>query len=156
MPKRSAGLLMYRRQENRLEVLLAHPGGPLWARKDAGVWTIPKGEYNDGEDPLEAARREFSEETGFLAEGKFLSLGESRQRSGKIVRAWAFEGECDPAEARSNLFEMEWPPRSGRRRKFPEVDRVEWFTVEYARIKLLKGQRVFLDRMIEALRGDGK
>ncbi len=149
MVKRSAGLLMFRRREGRLEVLLAHPGGPLWARKDQGVWSIPKGICEDRETPLETARREFTEETGLPAEGEFLPLGEVRQRPGKIVSAWAFEGDCDPAQVKSNLFELECPPRSGRIRSFPEVDRAGWFTIPAAHQKLLPGQRPFLDRLLE-------
>ncbi|SRR5712691_2491360 len=149
MPKRSAGLLMYRRRDHGLEVFLVHPGGPLWAKKDFEIWSIPKGEYLDDEPPLRAAKREFEEETGFTADGNFLELGDLRVPSGKIVVAWAFEGDCDPSRLKSNTFSMEWPPRSGRRIEVPEVDRGGWFTIDAARVRILKGQRPFLDRLLE-------
>ncbi|OPY11960.1 MAG: RNA pyrophosphohydrolase [Syntrophaceae bacterium PtaB.Bin038] len=142
--KRSAGLLLYRVRAGRLEVFLVHPGGPFWAKKDLGAWSIPKGGIDEAEDPLEAARREFEEETGFRPEGLFRKLEPVRQRSGKIVYAWAVEGDCDPAALRSNTFEMEWPPRSGRHREFPEVDRAGWFDLETANNKILDGQRGLL------------
>jgi predicted NUDIX family NTP pyrophosphohydrolase len=148
MPKRSAGLLMYRRHHG-LEVFLVHPGGPLWAKKDLGAWSIPKGEYGKDEEPLAAARREFEEETGFPAVGDFIELGELKQPSGKIVSAWAFEGDCDAQNLRSNNFEMEWPPRSGRTMEFPEVDRGSWYSIEEARKYLLPGQLEFLDRLLK-------
>ena len=123
-PRQSAGLLLYRRTaRGELEVFLAHPGGPFWARKDEGVWTIPKGEYFEGEEPLTAAQREFREETGFEAHGEFFELGTVKQTGGKLVSAWAFEGDCDPAKLTSNLCTVEWPPRSGKRIEIPEVDR---------------------------------
>jgi predicted NUDIX family NTP pyrophosphohydrolase len=150
MAARSAGLLMYRRRPGGLEVFLAHPGGPFWAKKDA--WTIPKGEYRDGEDPLDAARREFEEETGFQARAPFLELGSIRQPSGKIVAAWAFEGDCDPARLRSNTCMIEWPRGSGREIEIPEVDRGAWFGVEDARPKMFKGQAALLDRLIAMVR----
>src|SRR5215469_3471030 len=140
MAKLSAGLLMYRRREGGLEVFLVHPGGPFWAKKDLGAWSIPKGEYAEGQDPLSAARREFEEETGFVAVGELLELGAVKQAGGKIVSAWAFEGDCDPADLRSNVFEMEWPPRSGRIAEFPEVDHAEWFSLAEARERILEGQ----------------
>jgi len=149
MVKLSAGLLMFRRKGSGPEVLLVHPGGPFWAKKDLGVWSIPKGEYEVGEDPLAAARREFEEETGFTATGEFLPLTNLTQPSGKIVSAWAFEGDCDPSQARSNNFAMEWPPKSGRIREFPEVDRAAWFDFETARLKLLPGQLGFLDQLLK-------
>ena len=149
MPKRSAGLLMFRRSRDQTEVLLVHPGGPLWAKKDAGAWSIPKGEFLDPEDPLEAAKREFREETGLVAEGAFLPLGEIKQAGGKTVIAWAFQGDCDPEKIASNTFSLEWPPRSGRRIQVPEIDRAGWFTIADARIRMLKGQRPFLDRLLE-------
>jgi len=140
MAKLSAGLLMYRRREGGLEVFLVHPGGPFWAKKDLGAWSIPKGEYAEGQDPLSAARREFEEETGFVAVGELLELGAVKQAGGKMVSAWAFEGDCDPADLRSNVFEMEWPPRSGRMAEFPEVDHAEWFSLAEARERILQGQ----------------
>lgn len=146
MPKRSAGLLMYRRKDV-LEVLLVHPGGPFWAKKDLGAWSIPKGEYTADEEPLAAARREFEEETGFPASGDFRELGELKQPGGKIVSAWAFEGDCDATKLHSNTFVMEWPPRSGRQVEFPEVDRAAWYSIDEARQRLLPGQRVFLERL---------
>jgi predicted NUDIX family NTP pyrophosphohydrolase len=155
MPTVSAGLLVYRRSERELEVLLVHPGGPYWAKKDDGAWSIPKGEYGPDEDPLDVALREFEEEIGMTppdpagAEG----LGELRQPSGKIVSAWAVEGDVDVDDVRSNTFEMEWPPRSGRTQEFPEVDRAGWFGLEDARRKLLPGQVGFLDRLSELLGG---
>ena len=147
MPKTSAGLLMYRYRNTVPEVFLVHPGGPFWARKDMGAWSIPKGLYDANEDPLDAARREFEEETGFTAGGSFKPLGAIRQPSGKIITAWAVEGDADPAAIKSNMFTMEWPPKSGRQREFPEVDRAAWFTVDMAREKILKGQRGFLDEL---------
>ena len=149
--KRSAGLLMYRRGANGLEIFLAHPGGPFWAAKDS--WTIPKGEYEDSEAALDAARREFQEETGFEPRGPFLELGEIRQQSGKIVIAWAFEGDCDPADLRSNTCMIEWPPRSGRQLEIPEVDRGAWFSIDDARPKMFQGQDALLDRLTERVNG---
>jgi predicted NUDIX family NTP pyrophosphohydrolase len=128
-------------------VLLAHPGGPFWRRKDLGAWTLPKGEIGEGEDPLEAARREFTEETGFVAEGPFVALAPLRQPGGKTVFAWAAEGDCDAARLRSNMFSMEWPPRSGKLADFPEIDRAAWFPIREAREKILKGQAAFLDQL---------
>ena len=142
---RSAGLLMFRRAAGRAEVLLAHPGGPFWARRDEAAWTLPKGEIDPGEDPLAAARREFLEETGFASAPPFVPLGELRQKSGKRITAWAFEGDADPARLVSISFEMEWPPRSGRLQSFPEVDRVQWFGLDEARRKLIAGQAPFID-----------
>jgi predicted NUDIX family NTP pyrophosphohydrolase len=141
---------MYRKRAGRLEVFLVHPGGPFWAKKDAGAWTIPKGEIGEGEDALDAARRETAEETGFTPEGAFTALPQIRQKAGKIVLAWAVEADCDPAALRSNLFSMEYPPRSGRMAEFPEVDRGAWFTLAEARDKLLEAQRPLLDA-VEAL-----
>ena len=143
---------MYRRAaDSAIEVLLAHPGGPYWQRKDAGAWTLPKGEFEEGEDGLACAMREFREETGCTPTPPFASLGEVRQKSGKRVSAWSFEGDLDPAHLESNLFEMEWPPRSGRFRQFPEVDRIGWFDLAVARAKLLPAQLPFLDRLAAAL-----
>jgi len=144
--RESAGLLLYRRRLDRIEVFLIHPGGPLWARKDEGAWSIPKGEFTD-EDPLEAARREFHEETGFAATGRFEPLEPIKQAGGKIVHAWAVEGDCDADAVVSNTFTMEWPPRSGHRRTFPEVDRAAWFALPQARGKILKSQRPLLDQL---------
>jgi predicted NUDIX family NTP pyrophosphohydrolase len=147
--KRSAGILMYRRRRGgEPEVFLVHPGGPFWKNKDDGAWQIPKGEIAEGEEPLLCARREFTEETGFPVDGEFVELGEFKQPGGKHVRAWAVEGDCDPAKLVSNEFEMEWPPRSGGRQRFPEVDRGKWFGIERAREKLLIGQRPILDRFL--------
>ena len=140
MAKRSAGVLVFRRVSGRLEVLLVHPGGPFWAKKDAGAWSIPKGEIDDGEDPLQAAKRELEEETGLKVEGEFIPLAPIRQRGGKLVLAWAVEGDRDAAAIRSNVFSMEWPPRSGRFADFPEVDRAAWFSIPEARTKLLPAQ----------------
>jgi predicted NUDIX family NTP pyrophosphohydrolase len=151
MPKTSAGLLMYRLSNDQLEVFLVHPGGPFWQNKDDGAWSIPKGQYEVGEDPFEAAKREFKEETGCDAEGEFIALEPSRQPSRKIIAAWAFEGDCDAAAIASNLFTMEWPPRSGRQAQFPEVDRAAWFTVSTAKVKLLKGQVGFIDQLCDRL-----
>ena len=151
MTKSSAGILLYRERGGALEVLLVHPGGPYWARKDAGAWSIPKGEYGAGDDPLEAARREFAEELGSAADGPAIPLGEVKQKGGKVVSAWGVQGDLDPSDVRSNTFEMEWPPRSGRLQSFPEVDRAEWFTPEGAREKLNPAQHAFLDRLVDEL-----
>ena len=151
MPKRSAGLILFRRRAGQLQVLLVHPGGPYFAKKDAGAWSIPKGEYTDGEDPKAVALREFEEETGLQPTGHLLSLGEVRQAGGKVVTAFALEGDLDPDTLRSNLFAMEWPPRSGRLQSFPEVDRAGWFTVAEARTKILAGQAPLLNRLSEAV-----
>jgi predicted NUDIX family NTP pyrophosphohydrolase len=152
MAKKSAGLLIYRRRQSGLEVFLVHPGGPFWARKDEGAWSIPKGEYALGEDPLETARREFQEETGFEAGGDFIPLTPRKQPSGKVISAWALEGDCDASLIKSNTFSMEWPPHSGKQQEFPEVDRAGWFTVQKAKEKILKGQVPFLDELNEILR----
>jgi predicted NUDIX family NTP pyrophosphohydrolase len=150
--KKSAGLLPFRRRGSQAEVFLTHPGGPFWARKDDGAWSIPKGEFTDAEDPLAAAQREFMEETGFSVQGPFHELGPIRQPGGKVVHAWAVEFDGDPRAIRSNTFSIEWPPRSGRTREFPEVDRAEWFPLEIARVKILKGQRPLMDQL-EAMLG---
>jgi predicted NUDIX family NTP pyrophosphohydrolase len=149
--KSSAGILYYRRRAGRVEVLLAHPGGPFWAKKDAGAWTVPKGEFGEDEEPLAAARREFAEETGIEAEGEPIALTPVRQRGGKTVHAWAFEGDCDPAAIRSNTFTMEWPPRSGRQQAFPEIDRAAWFAIEEARGRILPAQQPLLDELARIL-----
>ncbi len=149
MPKLSAGLLLYRKRDDVVEVLIVHPGGPFWARKDYGAWSIPKGEYADGDDPWAAAQREFAEELGLpVPDGPRTDLGPVKQPSAKVVTAFAVGGDLDIGDARSNTFEMEWPRGSGKLREFPEVDRVAWFPVAQARAKLLKGQRVFLDRLM--------
>ena len=153
MAKTSAGLLMYRVRDGGVEVFLVHPGGPFWAKKDAGAWSIPKGEHGENEEPLAAARREFAEETGIVPEGEFAELGAVRQGGGQVVTAWAFEGDCDPAAIRSNVFTLEWPPRSGQTREFPEVDRAEWFSLDTAAEKILKGQLPFLQRLAGHLGG---
>ena len=147
----SAGLLLFRRRATDLEVLLAHPGGPFWQNKDDAAWSIPKGLIGADEAPLSAARRDFVEETGHYPEGVFLPLGEARQPGGKVVHAWAIEGDWDPALIRSNTFEMEWPPRSGRHRTFPEIDRAAWFAVTDARRMILMGQAIFVDRLLDDL-----
>ena len=151
--KRSAGLLLYRWNQREIEVFLAHPGGPFWAKKDRGAWSIPKGEFLDGEDPLAAARREFKEETGFAVEGDFVELGAIRQAGGKLVSAWAIEGDLDPANVVSNRFELQWPPHSGRMIEVPEVDRCAWFRLREARERILPSQSPILDRLAEMLGG---
>lgn len=152
MTLRSAGLLMYRRREGALEVLLVHPGGPFFARRDEGVWGVPKGLVDRGEDDLTAARREFTEETSFRAgPGPFADLGEVVQKSGKVVHAFAFEGDADPARLASNTFELEWPPKSGRRQEFPEVDRAGWLDLDAARRRIVPAQAAFLDRLVREL-----
>ena len=151
MEKASAGLLMYRRTDQGVEVFLVHPGGPFWAKKDKGVWTIPKGRPDPGEGLLPAAEREFQEETGFAARGPYLALGEITQGGGKVVTAWAFAGDCDPAELKSNVCEVEWPPRSGKRITIPEIDRGAWFGLELAAESILRAQQPLLERLRETL-----
>ena len=143
--------MMYRRGNVGLEVFLVHPGGPFWSKKDLGAWSIPKGESLDGEEPLDVAKREFEEETGLAPRGRFLTLGDLKQPSGKIITAWAFEGDFDPNKLKSNTFTMEWPPHSGRQLEVPEVDRGCWYLIEDARLRLLAGQRAFLDRLLETV-----
>ena len=152
MPKRSAGLLMFRRLDSEIQVFLVHPGGPFWKKKDKGAWSIPKGEYQEGENPLDAAKREFDEETGMKAQGEFIELGQIKQPGGKIIAAWAFKGDCSPNAIRSNSFSMEWPPKSGHKQDFPEVDRADWFALHEARKRILKGQVGFLDRLVRLKR----
>ncbi|HMH32593.1 MAG TPA: NUDIX domain-containing protein [Puia sp.] len=152
MPNKSAGILLFRRISKKLEVLLVHPGGPLWKNKDDAAWTIPKGEFEEGEDPLEAAIREFTEETGNRPIGAFASLSPVRQKSGKWVYAWALEGDLQAEHINSNLFEMEWPPRSGRRQSFPEIDRAAWFDLETARQKINPAQVAFLDELEQKMK----
>ena len=147
MSKVSAGLLMYRKRNAQVEVLLVHLGGPFWAKKDAGAWFIPKGEVNPGENDFSAAKREFEEETGLRPGPEFLPLGSVKHKSGKKVSAWAFEGDCDPASLRSNTFQMEWPPRSGKTQEFPEIDRAGFFTIEAAREKMHAAEFDFLPRL---------
>jgi predicted NUDIX family NTP pyrophosphohydrolase len=151
MPSRSAGILLWRRSAGTPQVLLVHPGGPFWAKKDFGAWSIPKGEFSEGKDPEAAARREFFEELGAEISGPLTTLGEIRQAGGKRVLGYAAEGDFDCAALKSNSFEMEWPPRSGRRQSFLEVDRAEWLSLEAAREKILAGQLPFLDRLAEVL-----
>jgi predicted NUDIX family NTP pyrophosphohydrolase len=154
--KRSAGILLYRHQNGRLELLLAHPGGPYWSRRDAGAWTIPKGEIEPGEETCACALRELREELGPAAKlepDELIELGSVRQRSGKVVEAWAAEGEFDPAELVSSSFSIEWPPRSGVEREFPEVDRARWFAAPQARAKILPAQAPLIDRLVEHLVG---
>lgn len=147
MAKQSAGILLFRDRGGAVEVLLVHPGGPFWAKKDDGAWTIPKGEFGENEDPLAAAQREFEEELGARPPGEFISLGAIKQGGGKRVHAWALRGEFDPALLQSNTFTMEWPPKSGRQTEFPEVDRAEWFDLKTARRKILKGQIELIERL---------
>ena len=150
MARKSAGIVLYRSGAAGIEVLLVHPGGPFWAKKDAGVWSIPKGEYEDDEDPLACALREFEEETGTqLGSDDVVELGSVRQKSGKQVTAWAVAGDLDPDTVRSNTFSMEWPPRSGRKAEFPEVDRADWFGLDVAREKLVTAQAELLDRLLQ-------
>jgi predicted NUDIX family NTP pyrophosphohydrolase len=150
--KTSAGILLYRGERDSLEVLLVHPGGPFWAKKDEGAWSIPKGEFDEGEEARACALRELEEEIGSslgLGPEQLNELGEVRLKSGKLVQGWAAEGDFDPATVRSNTFEMEWPPRSGKQREFPEVDRAEWFCPEQAREKINPAQVAFIDRLLE-------
>jgi predicted NUDIX family NTP pyrophosphohydrolase len=148
--KTSAGILLFRRVNLRIEVLLGHMGGPFWARRDEGAWSIPKGEYEPPEDALSAARREFTEELGLpVPAGELIDLGEVKQPGGKLVTVWAIEGDLDPDAVVSGTFEMEWPPRSGRRQTFPEIDRVAWYDLDVAAYKLVSGQRPFLDRLAD-------
>jgi predicted NUDIX family NTP pyrophosphohydrolase len=151
MSARSAGILLYRQVSGELQVFLVHMGGPYFSHKDAGAWTIPKGEHGADEEPLQAARREFAEETGLALEGPFLPLESIKQRNGKQVTAWAKRGDFDPAQLRSNLFSLEWPPRSGKMQQFPEADRGEWFPLAAARPKLIPGQALLLDQLAARL-----
>jgi predicted NUDIX family NTP pyrophosphohydrolase len=147
MPSRSAGILAYRRKRGAIEVLLVHPGGPFWRKKDVGAWSIPKGEYGPDEDPEDVARREFKEELGIELDGEIFLLGEVRQRAGKTVRAFAIEADIDVQNVKSNTFEIEWPPRSGHRQAFPEIDRAEWFDLTSAHTKVNAAQRMFLEQL---------
>ena len=154
MPKKSAGLLMYRVIKTDIEMLLVHPGGPFWRNRDDGAWTIPKGEFPDDEEPLTAAKREFEEELGAAPpQGEYLRLKPIKQKNGKIVHAWAVEGDFDPATLNSNNFETEWPPKSGRIKSFPEVDRAQWFTPDAAKQKMLFGQGALVDELLALILG---
>ena len=150
--KRSAALLVYKRAPGGIQVFLVHPGGPFWAKKDLGAWSIPKGEFDDSEDGLAAARREFREEVGQEIDGDFIALTPAKQRGGKMVHPWAIEGEVDEAAVRSNEFEMEWPPRSGRKARFPEIDRGQWFPIAEARRRILPAQAPILDELAARVR----
>ena len=152
MAKKSAGIVLYRYRDSTLEILLVHPGGPFWKNKDSGAWSIPKGEFDAREDPLQAARREFHEETGCSVDGSFIALGPVRQAGGKIVHGWAVEGDCEAESISSNSFTIEWPPRSRQRKEFPEVDRAGWFSLQLAREKILKGQLMLLDKLQRILK----
>lgn len=149
--KRSAGLLLYRNRPNGPEFFLVHPGGPFWQKKDEGAWSIPKGLYEQDESALDAAKREFREETGLAVDGEFVPLGEFKQPGGKIVSAWLVEAECDPRAVRSNQFSIEWPPRSGKMADFPEVDRADWFAPDEARSRILRGQQAILESALKKL-----
>jgi predicted NUDIX family NTP pyrophosphohydrolase len=151
MAKQSAGILLYRKKGRQLEVFLGHPGGPFWAKKDTGSWSVPKGEYEEGEEPLQAAIREFEEETGFRPSGDFIQLATIRQKGHKTVRCWAVEGDLDADGIVSNLFEMEWPPRSGKIKTFPEIDRAAWFPVGIAREKINERQAGFIDELVKRI-----
>jgi len=153
----SAGLLLFRQRDKKVQVLLAHPGGPFWSRKDQGVWTIPKGLIGPSESLLSAAQREFAEETGYRPGGEAIPLGSAKQPGGKVVHVWAIEEDWDPADLQSNTFEMEWPPGTGRLQSFPEIDRASWFGIAEARLKVLNGQAAFLDHLLETLgRAEGR
>lgn len=152
MAKKSAGLLIYRQKGNMVEVLLVHPGGPFWAKKDNGAWSIPKGELNNDEDPLAAARREMEEETGIQVSGNFIELSPVKQKSGKWVFAWALEQQLNIDNIKSNTFEMEWPPRSGRKKSFPEIDKAGWFSMADARKKIIEGQVLLITQLEEILK----
>jgi len=152
VPKQSAGILMYRFRGGLLEVFLVHPGGPLWTKRDQGAWSIPKGEFSEPEEPLEAARREFEEETGIRLSGELTPLGSARQPGGKMIHIWAKQGDCDAASITSNTFSMEWPPKSGKQQEFPEIERASWFPVEAALKKVHQGQVIILDRLLAQIR----
>jgi predicted NUDIX family NTP pyrophosphohydrolase len=149
MAKKSAGLLLFRERTAGLDVLLVHPGGPFWAKKDDGAWSIPKGEFGDDEEPLAAAKREFEEEMGVPPVGNFVPLEPIRQPGGKLVFAWALQADFDTSRLKSNVFSLEWPPNSGRQQGFPEIDRAEWFPMKTARVKILKGQAGLLDQLLD-------
>jgi predicted NUDIX family NTP pyrophosphohydrolase len=151
MPNISAGLLMYRFRDRALEVFLVHPGGPFWGKKDAGAWSIPKGLLDQDEDPLTAAQREFEEETSFKISGRFIPLTPVKLKSGKVVQTWAVQGDCNPSEARSNTFSMEWPPGSGKEKEFPEIDRAAWFEIKEAKKRINPGQVGLLEELPHVL-----
>ena len=155
MAKKSAGLLLFRESSAGLEVLLVHPGGPFWAKKDDAAWSIPKGEFGDDEEALTAAKREFEEEMGVPPAGEFIPLEPLRQPGGKLVFAWALQADFDTSRLKSNMFSMEWPPKSGRHQEFPEIDRAGWFPMETARVKILKGQAGLLDQLLDRRRSRG-
>jgi len=152
MPKKSAGILLYRIRNKPLEIFLVHPGGPFWAKKDDGAWSIPKGEFDDNEDALSAAKREFEEETGIKISGEFIELDPIKQKSGKIVFAWAVEGDIDPSKIKSNEFEIEWPPKSGKMKSFPEIDKASWFDLKNAVVKINSGQLSLIKELEDKLR----
>jgi predicted NUDIX family NTP pyrophosphohydrolase len=151
MAKVSSGILLFRKQSSSIEILLVHPGGPFFAKKDEGSWTIPKGELIDDEEPLSAAIREFEEETGYKPAGDFIELPAIKQKGGKIVQCWAVTGDLDPATITSNTFEMEWPPRSGKKKSFPEIDKAAWFSIDTARQKINERQIDFIDKLLEII-----
>jgi predicted NUDIX family NTP pyrophosphohydrolase len=151
MNKKSAGILLYRKAASGIEIFLMHPGGPFWKKKDTAAWSIPKGELSDNEDEEQAARREFEEETGFTVSGELIPLKPVKQKNGKIIMAWAVEQNLDAGKIKSNLFEMEWPPKSGKFQQFPEMDRADWFSVEEARTKMFLGQSALIDDLLEKL-----
>lgn len=150
--KKSAGILVYRLRSKAIEVFLVHPGGPFWKNKDDGAWSIPKGEYTEDEDPLEAAKREFEEETGIPCDGDFIKLEPVKQKSGKLVLAWALEKDIDPDKIKSNLFSMEWPPKSGKMQEFPEIDKGKWYDLNEAKQKINSSQAAFIDQLVEKLK----
>ena len=147
MPQKSAGILLYRIQQKSIEVFLVHPGGPFWSKKDEGAWSIPKGEFNENEEPLAAAKREFQEETGIKISGDFIALSPVKQKGGKMVYAWAVEGDIDPEKIKSNHFEIEWPPRSGKMKSFPEIDKAAWFHLNEAQKKIIEAQSAFIKEL---------
>ena len=152
MPQKSAGILLYRIQQDSIEVFLVHPGGPFWSKKDDGAWSIPKGEFNENEEPLAAAKREFEEETGIKISGDFIQLSPVKQKGGKMVYAWAVEGDIDPEKIKSNSFEMEWPPRSGKMKFFPEIDKAAWFQLGDAQKKIIEAQSVLIKELESKIR----
>jgi predicted NUDIX family NTP pyrophosphohydrolase len=154
MPRKSAGILLYKIENKNLKIFLAHPGGPFWAKKDDGAWSIPKGEFDDHEDPLNAAKREFKEETGVMLSGEFLALDPIKQKSGKIVYAWAVEGDIDVSKIKSNEFEIEWPPKSGKMKLFPEIDKAAWFDLDEAGRKIIEAQSSLVRQLRNMLKND--